>query len=266
MRTFALISILLLLPICSYGQLHKESFVRVHYLTQYKNCLEKDRGNTETILDIGKTRSCFYNRWDMERAIIADSIKRVGGDANDLMRLVADIPSPGTQYSIYCNYPAGGQRTVTEKVFMQFHYTEQIDELRWELTDRDTLILDYNCKSAQCEYRGRKWNVYYTLDIPISAGPWKLHGLPGLILYAVEDENIFSFSCIGIGECKAVLPEPDLSMSQKCTRKDVQAMKRESWESPEDYLKRFGISGKGYTLDGKDIVYPRRTAVFLDKE
>ena len=51
----------------------------------------------------------------------------------------------------------------------------------------------YSCKTAMCQLHGRKWTVHYTEDIPTTAGPWKLCGLPGLIVEAVSDDGIHRF-------------------------------------------------------------------------
>ena len=52
----------------------------------------------------------------------------------------------------------------------------------------------YLCKTAMCQLHGRKWTVCYTEDIPTTAGPWKLCGLPGLIVEAVSDDGIHRFT------------------------------------------------------------------------
>ena len=45
-------------------------------------------------------------------------------------------------------------------------------------------VAGYECHLATTHFRGRDWRVWFTLDIPLSLGPWKLSGLPGLILAA----------------------------------------------------------------------------------
>jgi len=67
---------------------------------------------------------------------------------------------------------------------------EKQPEMQWELLEGEMKINDYNCKKAQTTFRGRSYEVWYTPEIPISIGPWKFNGLPGLILYVkdISDE------------------------------------------------------------------------------
>lgn len=61
--------------------------------------------------------------------------------------------------------------------------TEALPKLDWDLNHPDTLkIGTYMCNKATTSFRGRNYIAWYTNDIPITFGPWKFHGLPGLIL------------------------------------------------------------------------------------
>lgn len=107
--------------------------------------------------------------------------------------------STGEFMTIYKNYPAAGKLTHTEKICQDwFRYEEELPRFEWELTDSVTDILGYACQSAKCSFRGREWTVFYTEEIPLSEGPWKLHGLPGLIMKASDAKGHYSFECIGI--------------------------------------------------------------------
>lgn len=59
----------------------------------------------------------------------------------------------------------------------------------WQLINESKKIQNYLCKKAQIQKNGRKFIVWYTLQIPISYGPLKLNGLPGLILEIEEAEK-----------------------------------------------------------------------------
>ncbi len=106
--------------------------------------------------------------------------------------------SNGEFMTIYKNYPAG-RLVHTEKICQDwFRYDEDMPRLDWELTDSVTRVLGYECRGAVCEFRGRRWTVFYAEDIPLPDGPWKLHGLPGLIMRASDDKGHYTFECIGI--------------------------------------------------------------------
>lgn len=75
-------------------------------------------------------------------------------------------------------------------------YRESRPVQDWKLQDGDSIVCGYLCHKAETQYRGRKWYVCYAPDIPVGEGPWKLRGLPGMILYAESDG--IRFECIGV--------------------------------------------------------------------
>ena len=58
----------------------------------------------------------------------------------------------------------------------------------WQLHDATKEISSFVCNRATTDFGGRSYEAWYTLDIPTNIGPWKLHGLPGVIV-SVEDTN-----------------------------------------------------------------------------
>ena len=102
------------------------------------------------------------------------------------------------QFEVYKNMPKSNTMTF---IHMPFWVTveDQMDNLfQWELQDGDTIICNYPCKKAMTNFRGRIWTVWYSLDLPFNDGPWKFHGLPGLILSAYDSESLFHFNCVGV--------------------------------------------------------------------
>lgn len=79
----------------------------------------------------------------------------------------------------------------------------------WTLTNDSKKILGYNCKVATASFRGREYKAWFTTELPTSAFPWKLKGLPGLIL-AYEDDSGLLF-----GEATAVILNSNLPMPIK---------------------------------------------------
>ena len=95
---------------------------------------------------------------------------------------------------VWTNYPEG-QVTVRDAIPPSIYETqEQRKNIKWTLNDSTLKVAGYQCKTAVCQLHGRKWTVRYAEDIPTTAGPWKLCGLPGLIVEAVSDDGIHRFT------------------------------------------------------------------------
>lgn len=71
--------------------------------------------------------------------------------------------------------------------------TDIFPDFSWEVTENTETISGYKAKEARCTYRGREWIVWFTEDIALPYGPWKLHGLPGLILKANDKTEKYAF-------------------------------------------------------------------------
>ncbi len=76
--------------------------------------------------------------------------------------------------------------------------TEIIPPQEWTITEDTLTVLGYACQKATAAFRGRNYSAWFTLDIPVGEGPWKLFGLPGMILKAEDTGRIFRFQAIGI--------------------------------------------------------------------
>lgn len=79
--------------------------------------------------------------------------------------------------------------------------------IKWELSNETKTINDYKCYKALCEFRGRKYTAWYTLEIPTFFGPFKFHGLPGLILEIFDDTKEVSFIAKKITNTQTKIPK-----------------------------------------------------------
>ncbi|MBS2213871.1 GLPGLI family protein [Carboxylicivirga mesophila] len=87
---------------------------------------------------------------------------------------------------------------------------EQLNLFKWNTTnDRDT-ILEYPCKTAFAEFRGREYKALYTTDLPFTAAPWKIHGLPGVVLKVTTTDDVLSYTAetIEISDAEGLLYRP----------------------------------------------------------
>ena len=70
-----------------------------------------------------------------------------------------------------------------------FLYEEDLPDIHWAIQDTISSVCGYTCRLAEGVFRGRIYQVWFTEEIPVSAGPWKLRGLPGAILLAEDKEK-----------------------------------------------------------------------------
>lgn len=133
------------------------------------------------------------------------------------------------------------------------YYNESLGEIHWQTDDSTKTILGYECFIAEADYHGRHWTVWFTPEIPLTDGPWKLCGLPGLILEAVDSSGQHSFVADGIEKSDAEMkPVYDIKRYEKVSRLDMLAAQRK-YLLRGDSMTRMQIQN---TPDGSKIDMP----------
>ncbi|WP_375712327.1 GLPGLI family protein [Mesonia ostreae] len=81
------------------------------------------------------------------------------------------------------------------KKFQPYIYKHNIaGKMKWQLENDFKMISGYRCQKATIRFRGRNYIAWFAPKIPLPYGPWKLNGLPGLILEAYDDTKEVYFS------------------------------------------------------------------------
>lgn len=150
-----------------------------------------------------------------------------------------------------------------------FYYEEEIPKLDWEVGDSTKNILGYECFEATVDFHGRKWIVWFTPEIPIVAGPWKLDGLPGLILEATTEDGQYSFVANGIQQTdKFITPIYLANEYEKTDRIRFLKAKRSFLDNPVGKINA-QFASKGVKIgnvrneDGSDSIFAPASVVDL---
>ena len=136
----------------------------------------------------------------------------------------------------------------------QYVVEEPIETIEWSLVEDSTKnVIGYECVMATADYHGRRWTAWFTLEIPVQAGPWKLSGLPGLILEADADNGVYSFVATGINTTdRPIIPVYLADRYEKTTRKDFLKAKRSFLDNPLGQINaKYGTSGEVVRRDVK---------------
>ncbi|MDE7346656.1 MAG: GLPGLI family protein [Muribaculaceae bacterium] len=144
-----------------------------------------------------------------------------------------DIPRKDGSYYVVKSISDNTLRYYDSAALDKYVYEETSEEWAWEILDSTKNILGYECVKATTDFHGRKWTVWFSPKIPLSDGPWKLGGLPGVILEASTDDNKYSFVATGIQQTsKIIVPVYLADDYEKTDRKSFLKAKRAFLNNP----------------------------------
>ena len=165
--------------------------------------------------------------------------------------------------TVWTVYPEG-QTTVREFISPHdYEGYEPTPDIAWTLTDNTLTIGGYYCQTAIATHRGVAWTVCYTEEIPSSAGPWQLRGLPGLIVKAESEAHTFRLAELWQELMPIIAPEqrPDVQRMAYAKllkhRNDVYG-NRQYAKNPTYYVPDLGGSINNMDVlnhDGRQIVF-----------
>jgi|GEM_PF-1470232 len=93
----------------------------------------------------------------------------------------------------YSDFSEG--KTVQRGVILgrSFIISDTLRTVDWTVLDEVREIGGMKCQKAAATVHGRAYEAWFSYAIPLSYGPWKLQGLPGLILEARSMDGAVSF-------------------------------------------------------------------------
>jgi len=97
---------------------------------------------------------------------------------------------------LYKDYKAKKIKVLDHISIHWFTYEEPLMSQNWAIQDDTMTIAAYSCQKAICDWRGRSYEAWFTTEIPISEGPWKFYGLPGLIIHLYDTQRHYEFEFV----------------------------------------------------------------------
>jgi len=116
--------------------------------------------------------------------------------SNDMDMSDLNKPSTATDTVFTFNYRSSDNNEYLDREsIFKVVIRGELEKPKWTiLSDSTKQIENYTCQMAKGFVRGRNYTVWFTPDIPVLAGPWKLWGLPGLIMSAQSDDGFWTIT------------------------------------------------------------------------
>lgn len=263
MKRIAVI-LLLFCPNILFGQTDSARII-ADYVVHFQDCEEDSQLQSDICrLKIGHKSVHYFSNYYNYRHTLKMG-RKLNNDGMDYKASLNDMPSKNNHCGYWIYKDMAAKKLVFEIRF-NVAYKEDIPTFNWNIEPGDSVICGYPCHKATTTFRGRTWNVWYTLDIPDSEGPWKLCGLPGLILSAHDTNGQFFFDCFSIKDGKGYDISYDLKRLKLVNPRKVQDLYvLERSDEDDYYLKMAGwVMGERYDENGHPEKYQPKTRCLLD--
>ncbi|HCN49456.1 MAG TPA: GLPGLI family protein [Chryseobacterium sp.] len=250
-KTYPMKKILSILFLLSLSLFSAQNY-RFVYEYKMKNEIYSDSLVTDYMaLDTDGKKSYFYNLTKYER----DSAYAVNKNFGTLFKKGYDR---NLSYLIEKNFSKKTIRFYDKFKSVDLVTTDNEVPV-WKIEKEFAKINNMNCQKAVADYKGRIWEAWFSKDYPISDGPYKFSGLPGLVVKVRDKENQHQFNLIQIKKMKTMF---DLVPKKGKTMTDAEykkLMKNYIFIPAEDF-EAFNVDKKTGTIgvqlkDGYAVQY-----------
>jgi GLPGLI family protein len=198
---------------------------------QFASQLPKER-KSEMVLFFNDQQALYQNN----TAPKDDAMEMQSGGSNVMIRMV------NPENKVFTDLTLGKQIEMRE--FMtRFFLIDSDVSTSWKITGNQKMILNYPCQEATSVDGEKKIAAWFTPAIPVSVGPGKYGGLPGLILSVDLDEgkNITIAKSIDLTPVsKDIIGKPD--KGKKVSREEFDKIVAEKMKETGDNARTSGQS------------------------
>ena len=219
---------------------------------------------TDCILLIGEEQSKFYDY----SAFRLDSVSAIPGVSDDMVKKFnEEYLNSETFFGQEVNTSLKDDKITVfcDMAPERYKYEQKLPLMTWEETDETANVCGYQCKKATAEYGGRKWQAWYAEDIAVPFGPWKISGLPGLVLKATDESGAHSFEAIAFHQGNGEFAPSKIPNQVSIGHEKFIELKNEYDKDPEAAINPEGISEITVTHGGNIIINGVKSRVNKNK-
>lgn len=191
----------------SLAQTSNKSIVCTYKLTYQLDSTNNDKRQELNTLVINSG----YSKFESNNSHLADSIVSSPSFDQSSLNALASHNTAFT-YKIYKSYNNKEIKHFDKIGQKIFNIKQNNAPIQWSVLPEKGIIAGYPCQRATTSYGGRKWQAWFTKEIPASDGPYKFSGLPGLIVEIADITNSYNFQLIKLKEVEYA-SKPDLPVN-----------------------------------------------------
>jgi len=158
----------------------------------------QDLYNENMILFLG-SHSSAYKSYDkkMADALVRKQIQeQMANNPGGNVRIMRGKNSGSN--TEYYQFAADGKLVRRERLINSYLIEEPMPAISWKIENDTATFGGLHCQKATTHFKGRDYIAWFCPDLPFHSGPWKLNGLPGVIVDAHDTKNEVLFKFDGV--------------------------------------------------------------------
>lgn len=158
--------------------------------------------NADGVLEISPDKNISKFSLGQYKNLLKNGDKKIDTDTKDTINVLGSNRICTDNKVFFFDY-----KNVSSRILIYNKYCkskvlikEPLNIPKWKINDNTKIISGYKCQEATAYVNDRKWTVYFTNELKIKGGPWRLIGLPGIVIRAKDSSSTYEFNLIKIKE------------------------------------------------------------------
>ena len=176
----------------------------VHYkFSHLRDTTKPNEPYTENmILFLGRTASAYksYDRKLQDAMMRKQIAQQIAANAGTNGPITVKRGGPRITNNEYYQFPGTGKLVRKESLINSYLIEEPLPVIKWKISNDTASFSGLKCQKATGILKGREYTAWFCPDLPFHSGPWKLNGLPGLIIEAYDAKKQVMFKFDGMDD------------------------------------------------------------------
>jgi GLPGLI family protein len=154
-------------------------------------------------LDVSESGSKFYSYtvYQSDSLLSVDLEKQLA--ATGSINIKSDMRKGLVRYTVSKTYPKYDV-FLHSRILRDAYKISEERPVVWKITPEKQKIGEWSVQKAETDFAGRHWYAWFSTEIPIQDGPYKFHGLPGLIVKLEDRTQTHRFTLQAVKNISAI--------------------------------------------------------------